>query len=192
MKMKIKTAVFVKSAPKLSDAPTLKLPEVALIGRSNVGKSSFINALCNRKSLAKTSNTPGKTRLLNYYIINDEFHIVDMPGYGYAKVSKAEQALWSENFEEYLTQREQLSFAIQFIDARHEVQKNDIQMREWLNFNNIRTITVITKADLIKKAKLEKALKEIKDVLGDEEAILFSGKTAYGKDAILNLLSELK
>jgi len=192
MKMKIKTAVFVKSAPKLSDAPTLKLPEVALIGRSNVGKSSFINALCNRKSLAKTSNTPGKTRLLNYYIINDTFHIVDMPGYGYAKVSKTEQALWSENFEEYLTQREQLSFAIQFIDARHEVQKNDIQMREWLNFNNIRTITVITKADLIKKAKLDKVLKEIKDVFGDEDAILFSGKTAYGKDAILNLFSELK
>ena len=188
--MKIKTAEFVKSAPKIEDAPTLKLPEVALIGRSNVGKSSFINALCNRKKLAKTSNTPGKTRLLNYYIINDAFHIVDMPGYGYAKVSKTEQALWSENFEKYLTQREQLSFAIQFIDARHEVQKNDIQMREWLDYQNIRTITIITKADLVKKAKLDKVLKDIKTVLG-EDVILFSGKTAYGKDAALDLLSEL-
>jgi GTP-binding protein len=189
--MKIKTAVFVKSAPSIKDAPIGNLPEVALIGRSNVGKSSFINALCNRKSLAKTSNTPGKTRLLNYYVINETFHIVDMPGYGYAKVSKAEQALWSQNFEEYLTQREQLSFAIQFIDARHEVQKNDIQMREWLNFHGIITVTVLTKADLVKKAKLDKVLKDVKSVLG-EDVMLFSGKTAYGKDAVLDLLSELK
>lgn len=189
--MKIKTAVFVKSAPKITDAPIGNLPEVALIGRSNVGKSSFINALCHRKSLAKTSNTPGKTRLLNYYIINEKFHIVDMPGYGYAKVSKTEQALWSQNFEEYLTQREQLSFVIQFIDARHDVQKNDIQMREWLDFQNIRTITVVTKADLVKKYQLDKVLKGIKAVIG-EDVILFSGKTAYGKDAVLNLLSELE
>lgn len=189
--MRIKTAEFVKSAPKIDDAPTLNLPEIALIGRSNVGKSSFINALCNRKSLAKTSNTPGKTRLLNYYIINEAFHIVDMPGYGYAKVSKTEQALWRENFENYLTQREQLSFAIQFIDARHDVQKNDIQMREWLDFQEIRTVTLVTKADLVKKAKLDKVLNGIKTVLG-EDVLLFSGKTAYGKDSVLKLLSELE
>ncbi len=189
--MKIKTAVFVKSAPKIDDAPIVNIPEVALIGRSNVGKSSFINALCNRKCLAKTSNTPGKTRLLNYYIINEKFHIVDMPGYGYAKVSKTEQALWSKNFEKYLTEREQLAFVIQFIDARHDVQKNDIQMREWLIFQDIRTITVVTKADLVKKSQLDKVLNGIKTVLGDD-VILFSGKTAYGKDSVLNLLSELE
>ena len=189
--MKIKTAVFVKSAPKIDDAPVGNLLEFALVGRSNVGKSSFINALCNRKCLAKTSNTPGKTRLLNYYIINDKFHIVDMPGYGYAKVSKTEQALWSQNFEKYLTEREQLAFVIQFIDARHDVQKNDIQMRKWLNFKDIRTITVVTKADLVKKAQLNKVLNGIKEVLG-EDVILFSGKTAYGKDAILSLLSEFE
>ena len=190
--MKIKTAVFVKSAPKLADTPTENLPEVALLGRSNVGKSSFINALCNRKSLAKTSNTPGKTRLLNYYIINESFHIVDMPGYGFARVSKAEQALWRDNFEKYLTERDQLQFVIQFIDARHEVQKNDIQMREWLVFNDIRTVTVVTKSDLVKKAKLDKVLKDVKEVLGEEDIILFSAKSAYGKDAILALLSQLK
>jgi len=190
--MKIKSAVFVKSAPKLADTPIGNLPEIALVGRSNVGKSSFINALCNRKSLAKTSNTPGKTRLLNYYIINDEFNIVDMPGYGFARVSKAEQALWQENFEKYLLEREQLRFVIQFIDARHEVQKNDIQMREWLNYHNIRAVTVITKVDLIKKSKLDKVLKEAKEVLNDDDIILFSGRSAYGKDAILNLLSKLE
>lgn len=189
--MKIKTAVFVKSAPKLADAPPGNLPEVALVGRSNVGKSSFINALCNRKSLAKTSNTPGKTRLLNYYIINEKFHIVDMPGYGFAKVSKSEQALWRQNFEKYLTEREQLQFVIQFIDARHDVQKNDIQMREWLDFNNIRTITVVTKADLVKKSQLDKHLGVIKKVLG-EDIILFSARSSYGKDAVLNLLSEFE
>lgn len=190
--MKIKTAEFVKSAPKIVDAPVGNLPEVALLGRSNVGKSSFINALCNRKSLAKTSNTPGKTRLLNYYIINEKFYIVDMPGYGFAKVSRSEQALWRQNFEKYLTQREQLQFVIQFIDARHEVQKNDIQMREWLDYNNIRTVTVLTKADLVKKTHLNKIVKDCKDVLGDEEVILFSGRTAYGKDSVLSVLSELE
>jgi len=187
--MKIKTAVFIKSAPKLSDAPIGEFPEIALVGRSNVGKSSFINALCNRKNLAKTSNTPGKTRLLNYYLINEKFYLVDMPGYGFAKVSKTEQALWRQNFEKYLTKREQLKFVIQFIDARHDVQKNDIQMREWLDFNNIKTITVVTKSDLIKKSQLDKTLKTIKSVLKDENVILFSGKTAYGKDAVLDMLS---
>lgn len=189
--MKIKTAIFVKSAPKMADAPPGNLPEVALVGRSNVGKSSFINALCHRKSLAKTSNTPGKTRLLNYYIINESFHIVDMPGYGFARVSKSEQAFWQQNFEKYLTEREQLRFVIQFIDARHNVQKNDIKMKEWLDFHNIRTITVVTKSDLVKRTQLDKNLKEIKAVLG-EDIILFSSKNAYGKDAVLNLLSELE
>ena len=188
--MKIKTAEFVKSAPKMADAPVGNLKEVALVGRSNVGKSSFINALCNRKSLAKTSNTPGKTRLLNFYIINEKFHIVDMPGYGFARVSKAEQALWRQNFEKYLKEREQLEFVIQFIDARHEVQKNDIQMREWLDFNNIRTVTVVTKMDLVKKTKLNQVMKNINDVFGDDY-IIFSARTGYGKDAILDLLSEL-
>ncbi|MDD3419273.1 MAG: ribosome biogenesis GTP-binding protein YihA/YsxC [Candidatus Gastranaerophilales bacterium] len=189
--MKIKSADFVKSAPKLADAPVGELPEIALVGRSNVGKSSFINALCNRKNLAKTSNTPGKTRLLNYYIINEQFYIVDMPGYGFARVSKSEQALWRQNFEKYLKEREQLQFVIQFIDARHEVQKNDIQMREWLDYNNIKTITVVTKSDLVKKSKLNQVINDVKNLIG-EEIILFSGKTGYGKDAILELLSEVK
>lgn len=190
--MKIKTAVFVKSAPKLADAPVGDLPEIALVGRSNVGKSSFINALCNRKNLAKTSNTPGKTRLLNYYIINEQFYIVDMPGYGFAKVSRAEQALWRQNFEKYLTKREQLRFVIQFIDARHEVQKNDIQMREWLDYNNIKTVTVITKSDQVKKSQLDKVLKNVKEVLGNENITLFSAKSSYGKDYILTILSEVE
>lgn len=189
--MKIKTAEFVKSAPTMMDAPIGNLPEVALLGRSNVGKSSFINSLCNRKKLAKTSNTPGKTRLLNYYVINEEFYIVDMPGYGFAKVSKSEQAIWRQNFEKYLTKREQLAFCIQFIDARHDVQKNDIQMREWLDYNEIPVVTVVTKTDLVKKSKLDKSLANIKKTLGSE-VIPFSSKSPVGKDLVLDLLSELK
>lgn len=189
--MKIKTAEFVKSAPKLDDCPLGNLPEVALLGRSNVGKSSFINGLCNRKKLAKTSNTPGKTRLLNYYIINEEFYIVDMPGYGFAKVSKAEQALWRGNFEKYLRNREQLKFCIQFIDSRHDVQKNDLQMREWLDYNEIPVFTVATKTDQVKKAKLASSIANIRTTLGGE-IIPFSAKTGMGKDLILNLLSEVK
>ena len=184
--MKIKTATFIKSAPKIQDAPIGSLPEVALLGRSNVGKSSFINALCNRKSLAKTSNTPGKTRLLNYYLINENFYIVDMPGYGFAKVSATEQAIWRQNFEKYLKNREQLQFVLQFIDARHDVQKNDLQMKEWVDFYNIQTITVLTKCDLVKKMQLQNTIKKAEDTLNCE-VIAFSGKTAFGKDAILRL-----
>ena len=113
-----------------------------------------------------------------------------MPGYGFARVSKAEQANWQQNFEKYLLEREQLQFVIQFIDARQDIQKNDIQMREWLNFHEIRAITVVTKCDLVKKAKLDKVLSDIKNVLG-EDVVLFSAKNAYGKDAVLNILSEL-
>lgn len=187
--MKIKTATFIKSAPKIQDAPLGNLPEVALLGRSNVGKSSFINALCNRKSLAKTSNTPGKTRLLNYYLINEDFYIVDMPGYGFAKVSGAEQAIWQQNFEKYLKNREQLQFVLQFIDARHDVQKNDLQMKAWLDFYNIKTFTVLTKCDLVKKMQLKNTIKKAQDTL-ECPVIAFSGKNAYGKDAILRLFEE--
>ena len=133
--MKIKKAKFLLSSPNLAQCPQTTLFEFALLGRSNVGKSTFINTLCNNYKLAKTSNTPGKTRLINLFEIESDitpFIIADLPGYGYAKVSKTQQADWQKNLEEYLMKRENLKTTIQFIDARHDIQKNDIQMQDWL------------------------------------------------------------
>ena len=166
--MKIKTAVFLKSADKLKNCPDLSVPEIALLGRSNVGKSSFINKICNRKNLAKTSNTPGKTRLMNYFLINDSFAIVDLPGYGFAKVSQTEQAKWRSELENYLLKRENLTAVIQFIDGRHEVQKNDLQMREWVNYHGLNVYTIVTKMDYVSKSKTLKTLKDIEKTIGDK------------------------
>ena len=130
MSIKFMSAKFVISAEKLSQCPSFNMPEFPLLGRSNVGKSSFINALANHKKLAKTSNTPGKTRLINFFNFSDKFMIADLPGYGYAKVSKEAQNRWQKYLEEYLLKREEISSLIQLVDGRHEIQKNDYQMRE--------------------------------------------------------------
>lgn len=188
--MKIKTAKFIISAEKLSQCPEFNLPEFALLGRSNVGKSSFINALCRNNKLAKTSNTPGKTRLINYFNISDLFMIADLPGYGYARISKETQAKWQKNLEEYLLNRKSLTSLIQFIDARHDVQKNDLQMREWINYHNLPIITVLTKVDYIKRNEINKKLREAEKLLGSE-AIPFSTKISQYNDNILNKISEL-
>ena len=123
--MKFLQAKFIISAEKLSQCPNFSLPEYPLLGRSNVGKSSFINGLANQKKLAKTSNTPGKTRLINFFNFSDKFTIADLPGYGYAKVSKEAQNRWQKYLEEYLLKRTQIKSLIQLIDARHDIQKND-------------------------------------------------------------------
>ena len=166
--MKIINPVFLKSSDCLKNCPDLNVKEVALIGRSNVGKSSFINKVCNRKNLAKTSNTPGKTRLMNYFLIDEKFAIVDLPGYGFAKVSHSEQEKWKFTLENYLLKRENLKCVIQFIDGRHDVQKKDLQMREWLKFNNIKTYTIITKMDYVSKSQHAKVLKNIENTLQDK------------------------
>lgn len=187
--MKIIKAEFVTSADCLKNAPALNMPEIALIGRSNVGKSSFINAVTNRKKLAKTSNTPGKTRLINFFNINDKFSLVDLPGYGYAKVSQKEQQRWQRDLEEYLLQREELVAVIQFIDARHEVQKNDLQMREWLEFNNFNIITVATKADVLSKNAVPKSVKDISKTI-NSKVYAFSAKEGLGKHEVLDKIEE--
>jgi len=185
--IRITKADFLVSSPDLKRCPEYNLPEIALIGRSNVGKSSFINTLVNRKKLAHTSNTPGKTRLINLYNIEERFIIADLPGYGYAKVSKKEQQTWAKNLEEYITKRESLKCVIQFIDIRHDAQKNDLQMREWLDYHNVPVITVATKADSISKNKLAATIKKISETL-HSEIVGFSAKTGLGKDKILNLI----
>lgn len=160
--MKQLNASFIISAEKLSQCPDFSLPEFPLLGRSNVGKSSFINALCNNKKLAKTSNTPGKTRLINFFNFSDKFMVADLPGYGYAKVSKEAQARWQKYLEEYLLNRKQIKSLVQFIDARHEIQKNDYQMREWIETYNLPVFTVLTKADYISKGKLHSVIANVK------------------------------
>ena len=164
--LKYLQAKFVISAEKLSQCPNFELPEYPLLGRSNVGKSSFINGLANNKKLAKTSNTPGKTRLINFFNFSDKFTIADLPGYGYAKVSKEAQNKWQKYFEEYLLKREQIKCLVQLIDARHDVQKNDFQMREWVEAYNLPIITVLTKADYVPKTKVLNVVKNVEKQLG--------------------------
>ena len=168
MATKFMQAKFIKSAEMLSQCPETTLPEFALLGRSNVGKSSFINGLANQKHLAKTSNTPGKTRLINFFNFSEKFMIADLPGYGYAKVSKEAQNRWQKYLEEYLLKREQITSLIQLVDGRHEVQKNDIQMREWVLAYNLPVITVVTKMDCISKNKVQSALAHVRKEFGGE------------------------
>ena len=154
--MRITKAKFITSAPSLKECPDLNLPELALIGRSNVGKSSFINALVNINGLAKTSNTPGKTKLINLFNINEQFIFADLPGYGYAKVSAKEQNKWQKSLEEYLLKRNSLKCLIQLIDSRHPVQNNDLQMTEWINYNKLPCFCIATKVDQISRSQINK------------------------------------
>jgi len=162
--------------------------EFALLGRSNVGKSTFINTLCNNSKLAKTSNTPGKTRLINFVQINTDlkpFMIADLPGYGYAKVSKAEQEKWQKNLEEYLKNRKNLISTIQFIDARHDIQKNDIEMQNWLKHFNIPCFNVLTKCDYISKNEVSKKLATLKKEF-QNDVFAFSSKNKMYIDNVLS------
>ena len=164
--MQIKKAKFLISAPNLKLCPPTTMPEIAFLGRSNVGKSSFINSICNIKNLAKTSSAPGKTRLINFFEINEAFMFVDLPGYGYAKVSAKIQQEWQKNLEDYLLNREQLKCLILLIDARHDLQKNDLQMIEWLNFYKLNYKVIATKADCYSKSKLQSHLKDLSKKTG--------------------------
>lgn len=183
-------ANFVVSAGNLSQCPDFKLPEFPLIGRSNVGKSSFINAITNNKKLAKTSNTPGKTRLINFFNFSDNFIIADLPGYGYAKVSKEAQEKWQKNLEEYLLKRKEIKSLIQFIDARHEIQKNDIQMREWVSAYNLPIFTIVTKIDYISRGQHNKILQNVKKQF-DGDVLLFSSVDKFYCENIIEYLLNL-
>ena len=163
---KFMQAKFLISAEKLSQCPDYTLPEFPLLGRSNVGKSSFINGLANNKKLAKTSNTPGKTRLINFFEFSEKFMLADLPGYGYAKVSKEAQNRWQKYLEEYLLKRSQICSLVQLIDGRHEVQKNDFQMREWVQAYKLPIFTVVTKMDYVPKSKTLNVIKNIEKQLG--------------------------
>ncbi len=187
--MKQLNAEFIISAEKLSQCPDFSYPEFPLLGRSNVGKSSFINALCNNKKLAKTSNTPGKTRLINFFNFSDKFMVADLPGYGYAKVSKEAQAKWQKYLEEYLLNRKQIKSLIQFIDARHEVQKNDFQMREWVEAYNLPIFTVVTKIDYVPRGKIQKVLSDVRKQFSGEVLPFSAADRYYCENTIEYLLN---
>lgn len=187
--MKQLQANFIISAEKLSQCPDFPFPEFPLLGRSNVGKSSFINALANNKKIAKTSNTPGKTRLINFFNFSDEFMVADLPGYGYAKVSKEAQARWQKYLEEYLLNRTQIKSLIQFIDARHEIQKNDFQMRKWVEAYNLPIFTIVTKIDCIQRGKIQKVLADVRKEFGGDVLPFSSENRYYCENTIEYLLN---
>ena len=189
--MKVTSSDIVISAVKPEQYPETELPEFALAGRSNVGKSSFINKMLNRKGLARISSKPGKTQTLNFYLINEILHFVDVPGYGYAKVSKSERAAWGKMIETYITTREQLKAVVQIVDLRHPPSKDDVMMYDFLKHYEIPCIIVATKADKIPKGKWQKHLKVVRDTLDldkNDHMILFSSETGLGKDQAWTLL----
>ncbi|AKA71772.1 ribosome biogenesis GTP-binding protein YihA/YsxC [Clostridium scatologenes] len=191
--MEIKQSEFVISAVVPNQYPQDNRVEIAFVGRSNVGKSSLINTLVNRRKLVKVSGTPGKTRLVNFFIINNEFYFVDLPGYGYAKVSKSEKESWGKVIERYLTGREQLKKVILLVDCRHKPTEDDIIMYKWIKHYNYDAIIVATKIDKLKKAELRKNLKVIRETfeLSDEEQVLtFSSLKKLGKEELLDAIEQ--
>ncbi|SDZ05075.1 GTP-binding protein [Evansella caseinilytica] len=184
--MKINSAEIVISAAKPNQFPAGPFPEVALSGRSNVGKSSFINTVLARKNLARTSQRPGKTQTLNFYFINERFHFVDVPGYGYAKVSKREREAWGKVMETYFQEREQLKGVLQLIDIRHQPTADDVMMYDWLKYHHHKVLIIATKADKIPRGKWDKHVKQLKEYLQldkDDNVVVFSSETGHGKDA---------
>ncbi|MED1468423.1 ribosome biogenesis GTP-binding protein YihA/YsxC [Bacillus salipaludis] len=189
--MKVTSADIVISAVRPEQYPETDIPEFALAGRSNVGKSSFINRMLGRKALARISSKPGKTQTLNFFIINEVLHFVDVPGYGYAKVSKTERAAWGKMIETYLTSREQLKAVVLIVDLRHPPTQDDIMMYDFLKHYEIPCIIIATKADKIPKGKWQKHLKVTRETLDldpNDHIVLFSSETGLGKDQVWSLL----
>lgn len=174
-----------------STLPTHTIPEFAFAGKSNVGKSSLINALCNRKSYARTSSSPGKTQTINYYNINEAMYFVDLPGYGYAKVSKEERAKWGVMIERYLHQSPSLKAVFLLVDCRHEPSANDQNMYDWIVQNGFYPIVIATKADKLKRSQYQKQISVLRKGLGlrqEDKLILFSSESKMGRDELYSVL----
>jgi GTP-binding protein len=192
--MKIQSAEFLLSAARQVDCPPGDRPEVAFLGRSNVGKSSLINSLLNRRRLALTSRTPGKTRTINFFEVNGDFFFVDLPGYGYAKVSRSLHAGWQKMIETYLSERASLQGAVLLVDLRHPPTKLDIQMKEWLDHFGRPTVVAATKADKVGSSRIQRHLKTVREELPVREGQLllpFSAQTGFGKDHLWSALRGL-
>lgn len=189
--MNINQAEFIISAVQPHQYPEDALPEIALAGRSNVGKSSLINKMIQRKSLARTSSQPGKTQQLNYYRINESLYFVDFPGYGYAKVSKVQRQQWGDMIERYIREREPLKMLLLIIDVRHPPSKDDCLMYNWLKHYDIPVCLVVTKADKIPRSKWDKHVKIIKQTLEADprdSVVLFSSETGLGREQLWDVI----
>lgn len=187
--MRIKQSEFIISAVKRHQYPIDGRNEVAFVGRSNVGKSSIINALTNRRHLAKVSSTPGKTKLINFFLINNDFHLVDLPGYGYAKVSKKEKASWGNTIETYLTGRQELKRVILLVDSRHKPTADDVTMHEWIKHFGYDVVVIATKRDKLSNNEIGKSEKMIRETLKlekEDKLYFFSSLNKKGKDELIN------
>ena len=182
--MKVISAEFIKSAFDRSHWTTDGFPEISFLGRSNVGKSSLLNSLLQRKGLARTSNTPGRTQSINFFLINERFCFADLPGYGYARVSKTMRADWGKMAEQYLAERRELNLSIQLVDSRHAPTELDRQLHEWMTVHEKPRIIVATKSDKLPKNQLAKSLAVIEATLPGAKLIAFSAKTGKGRDAV--------
>ncbi len=194
--MKISSAEFVMSNSDVAKCPKNEIPEYAFIGRSNVGKSSLINMITNRKSLAKTSGRPGKTQLINHFLINKNWFLVDLPGYGYARVAKSTKKVFQKFITQYFAKRKQLISAFVLIDCRHNPQKIDLEFMQWLSKNQIPFSIIFTKSDKLPKAKLTIQIENyIKEMLNYWEEMpsyfITSSSSGLGKDEVLNYIGEI-
>ena len=191
-KLTIKNATFITSAAKAEQFITPTKPMIAVCGKSNVGKSSFINMLANRKKLAKTSSEPGRTRLVNYFDFG-EFMLADLPGYGFAKVSKMEKLKWAKTLDEFFAQKQYVAHVFMLVDSRHDPTEDDLQMIEFLHFHTIPFTVVLTKADKLSRMKLKEHIKAIAADLrfGVANLIATSAETGYGKADILNKVYDI-
>ena len=187
MDFRVKTATYIKSVFDLKDLPKDELPQIAFAGRSNVGKSSALNRLANIKNLAKISSAPGKTRLMNFFLINKSLYFVDLPGYGYAKASRSMRKSWGKLVEDYLKESENLKGTVLLIDSRRGPLEPDLQLLDWLDFYRKRKLIVLTKTDkLSRSAQLESVRKTCRALALDSDLlVIFSAKTGEGKDKIL-------
>jgi|SRR5690554_710729 len=193
--MKITSAEFLISNTDIKKCPPPNKAEYAFIGRSNVGKSTFINYLCDRKKLAKTSTTPGKTQLINHFLINKEWYLVDLPGYGYAKVSRTQRAKWDDFIRSYLTTRNNLLYTFVLVDCRHKPQAVDLEFMEWLGVNGIPFVIIFTKIDKISSTALDKNIAAYKNEMlktWEELPLMFmsSSTSKIGRENILDLIEK--
>jgi GTP-binding protein len=188
--VRISSARFVKSAKQANDFPKDRKPEIAFCGRSNSGKSSLLNALTNSHGLARTSSSPGRTQLINFFLVDGQTYYVDLPGYGYAKVPKGIRDTWGEMIEGYLRNREPLKLAIMLVDSRIPPTDSDQTMKGWLDHFGIPNLVVLTKSDKISRNELTKALRKCAETLQTKEIIAFSAITDFGKDAVLKKIRD--
>lgn len=192
--MNFHNAELLVSAVKETQYPNSSIPEIAMVGRSNVGKSSLINKVLNRKNFARTSSKPGKTATINFYNIDKKVNLVDLPGYGYAKVSKNEQLAWGEMINHYLENRDQLNLIFLLVDSRHLPTSDDLMMLEWIEHYNIDYYVIATKTDKLKPSQRQKQIDDILECLNIDESrfITFSAENGENKDKIISVLSSLE